>query len=195
MPSTGPGGAGLDEGLCQHLRPCGPGEGRRADPGAAWRQRATVPSESLGKRTHAAIAGSGRLVLEDAPHGCNSRDASEFNGALLDFRAGDPSRGRAKLPPAGMRVLCTAGIMRACAHPALPLGRSPIPRARNRGRCHRCRKKPHVSAPRSMVAATRTWSTISGRPSCRGKSDQAAASLHHDVVLTLHSRPWQGRSA
>ena len=46
---------------------------------------ATVPFEGSGKRTHAAIAGSALVVLEDAPHGCNASHADAFNQALLEF--------------------------------------------------------------------------------------------------------------
>jgi non-heme chloroperoxidase len=46
---------------------------------------ATVPFEGSGQRTHAAIAGSERVVLRDAPHGCNASHADEFNAALLAF--------------------------------------------------------------------------------------------------------------
>jgi len=45
----------------------------------------TVPFEGSGKRTHAAIAGSELVVLEDAPHGCNVSHADGFNLALLNF--------------------------------------------------------------------------------------------------------------
>jgi len=45
----------------------------------------TVPLEGSGQRTHAAIAGSTLVVLEDAPHGCNVSHADGFNLALLDF--------------------------------------------------------------------------------------------------------------
>jgi len=48
---------------------------------------ATVPFETSGKRTHAAIAGSSLVLLEDAPHGCNVSHAEAFNKALLDFLA------------------------------------------------------------------------------------------------------------
>lgn len=48
---------------------------------------ATVPFETSGKRTHAAIAGSALVLLEDAPHGCNVSHAEAFNRALLDFLA------------------------------------------------------------------------------------------------------------
>lgn len=46
---------------------------------------ATVPFEGSGKRTHAAIAGSEVVVLKNAPHGCNTSHADDFNLALLDF--------------------------------------------------------------------------------------------------------------
>lgn len=46
---------------------------------------ATVPFEGSGQRTHAAIAGSELVVLEDAPHGCNTSHVDAFNRALLDF--------------------------------------------------------------------------------------------------------------
>lgn len=46
---------------------------------------ATVPFEGSGKRTHAAIAGSQLVVLEGAPHGCNTSHADKFNLALLEF--------------------------------------------------------------------------------------------------------------
>lgn len=46
---------------------------------------ATVPFEGSGKRTHAAIAGSELVVLQDGPHGCNVSHADAFNEALLDF--------------------------------------------------------------------------------------------------------------
>ncbi|MDO9396097.1 MAG: alpha/beta hydrolase, partial [Herbiconiux sp.] len=45
----------------------------------------TVPFEGSGKRTHEAIEGSELVVLEDAPHGCNTSHAEEFNAALLGF--------------------------------------------------------------------------------------------------------------
>lgn len=45
----------------------------------------TVPFEGSGRRTHAAIAGSELVVLEDAPHGCNVSHEDAFNRALLDF--------------------------------------------------------------------------------------------------------------
>lgn len=48
---------------------------------------ATVPFEGSGKRTHAAIAGSSLVLLEDAPHGCNVSHADAFNRALLEFLA------------------------------------------------------------------------------------------------------------
>jgi pimeloyl-ACP methyl ester carboxylesterase len=46
---------------------------------------ATVPFEGSGKRTHEAINGSELVVLNDAPHGCNTSHADDFNLALLDF--------------------------------------------------------------------------------------------------------------
>jgi len=46
---------------------------------------ATVPFEGSGKRTHAAIAGSEVVVLKNAPHGCNTSHADDFNLALLEF--------------------------------------------------------------------------------------------------------------
>ena len=46
---------------------------------------ATVPFEGSGQRTHAAIAGSELVLLEDAPHGCNTSHSGEFNRALLAF--------------------------------------------------------------------------------------------------------------
>jgi non-heme chloroperoxidase len=48
---------------------------------------ATVPFEGSGQRTHAAIAGSELVVLQDAPHGCNTSHAEAFNAALLAFLA------------------------------------------------------------------------------------------------------------
>lgn len=45
----------------------------------------TVPYEGSGKRTHQAIAGSEVVLLEDAPHGCNTSHADDFNLALLNF--------------------------------------------------------------------------------------------------------------
>ncbi|HDS0924518.1 TPA: alpha/beta hydrolase [Stenotrophomonas maltophilia] len=45
----------------------------------------TVPFEGSGKRTHAAIAGSSVVVLEDAPHGCNASHPEQFNAALVEF--------------------------------------------------------------------------------------------------------------
>lgn len=45
----------------------------------------TVPFEGSGKRTHAAIAGSSVVVLEDAPHGCNAKSSEQFNAALVEF--------------------------------------------------------------------------------------------------------------
>jgi non-heme chloroperoxidase len=44
-----------------------------------------VPFEGSGKRTHAAIAGSALVLLEGAPHGCNTSHADAFNSALLGF--------------------------------------------------------------------------------------------------------------
>ena len=46
---------------------------------------ATVPFEGSGQRTHATIAGSELVLLEDAPHGCNTSHSGEFNRALLAF--------------------------------------------------------------------------------------------------------------
>jgi len=46
---------------------------------------ATVPFEGSGKRTHEAINGSELVVLKDAPHGCNTSHADDFNLALLNF--------------------------------------------------------------------------------------------------------------
>lgn len=46
---------------------------------------ATVPFEGSGQHTHAAIAGSELVVLRDAPHGCNTSHADDFNAALLAF--------------------------------------------------------------------------------------------------------------
>lgn len=46
---------------------------------------ATVPFEGSGKRTHEAISGSELVVLSDAPHGCNTSHADDFNLALLNF--------------------------------------------------------------------------------------------------------------
>ncbi|MFC6840673.1 alpha/beta fold hydrolase [Xanthomonas theicola] len=48
---------------------------------------ATVPFEGSGQRTHRAIAGSEAVVLKDAPHGCNTSHAADFNRALLAFLA------------------------------------------------------------------------------------------------------------
>ena len=45
----------------------------------------TVPFEGSGKRTHAAIAGSTLVVIDDAPHGFNVSHARDFNQALVDF--------------------------------------------------------------------------------------------------------------
>ena len=46
---------------------------------------AIVPLEGSGARTHAAVAGSRLVVLEGAPHGCNTSHAEAFNAALADF--------------------------------------------------------------------------------------------------------------
>jgi pimeloyl-ACP methyl ester carboxylesterase len=46
---------------------------------------AIVPLEGSGRRTHAAVASSQLLVVEDAPHGFNVSHAAEFNRALLYF--------------------------------------------------------------------------------------------------------------
>jgi non-heme chloroperoxidase len=46
---------------------------------------ATVPFEGSGKRTHETLKGSELVVLEDAPHGCNTSHAEQFNQAVLDF--------------------------------------------------------------------------------------------------------------
>lgn len=46
---------------------------------------ATVPFEGSGERTHAAIAHSELVVVEDAPHGLNASHADAFNAALIDF--------------------------------------------------------------------------------------------------------------
>ena len=46
---------------------------------------ATVPFEGSGERTHAALAGSELVLLKDAPHGCNTSHADDFNLALLNF--------------------------------------------------------------------------------------------------------------
>lgn len=48
---------------------------------------ATVPFEGSGQRTHRAIAGRTRVVLPDAPHGCNVSHADAFNAALPAFLA------------------------------------------------------------------------------------------------------------
>lgn len=45
----------------------------------------TVPFDGSGKRTHAAVAGSELVVIEDAPHGVNVSHADAFNRALLAF--------------------------------------------------------------------------------------------------------------
>jgi non-heme chloroperoxidase len=44
-----------------------------------------VPFEGSGQRTHAAIAHSELVVIEDAPHGLNVSHAEQFNRALVDF--------------------------------------------------------------------------------------------------------------
>lgn len=46
---------------------------------------AIVPFEGSGKRTHRAIPGSEVVVLQGAPHGCNTSHADHFNLALLNF--------------------------------------------------------------------------------------------------------------
>ncbi|MBN7829964.1 alpha/beta hydrolase [Stenotrophomonas maltophilia] len=46
---------------------------------------AIVPFEGSGQRTHEAIAGSEVVILEGAPHGCNTSHADRFNLALLNF--------------------------------------------------------------------------------------------------------------
>lgn len=46
---------------------------------------ATVPLEGSGARTHKAIDGSELVVLENAPHGCNTSHTDDFNLALLNF--------------------------------------------------------------------------------------------------------------
>jgi len=46
---------------------------------------AIVPFEGSGQRTHRAIAGSEVVILEGAPHGCNTSHADHFNLALLNF--------------------------------------------------------------------------------------------------------------
>ena len=46
---------------------------------------AIVPIEGSGARTHAAVAGSELVVLEGAPHGCNTSHADAFNAALIEF--------------------------------------------------------------------------------------------------------------
>lgn len=48
---------------------------------------AVVPFEGSGKRTAAAIAGSEVVVIEDAPHGVNVSNASEWNQAVIAFLA------------------------------------------------------------------------------------------------------------
>jgi len=47
----------------------------------------TVPIEGSGQRTHATIAHSQLVVIEDGPHGINVSHAAEFNDALLGFMA------------------------------------------------------------------------------------------------------------
>ncbi len=44
-----------------------------------------VPFEGSGARTHAAVAHSELVVINDAPHGLNVTHPQEFNAALLDF--------------------------------------------------------------------------------------------------------------
>lgn len=46
---------------------------------------ATVPLEGSGKRTHRAVRGSELVVLQNAPHGCNTSHTDDFNLALLNF--------------------------------------------------------------------------------------------------------------
>lgn len=46
---------------------------------------ATVPFEGSGQRTHEAIKGSQVVVLDGAPHGCNTSHTDDFNLALLNF--------------------------------------------------------------------------------------------------------------
>lgn len=46
---------------------------------------AIVPFDGSGERTHQAIAGSEVVILEGAPHGCNTSHADHFNLALLNF--------------------------------------------------------------------------------------------------------------
>ncbi|GAA2172372.1 alpha/beta hydrolase [Agrococcus versicolor] len=46
---------------------------------------ATVPFEGSGARTHAAIAHSELVVVDDAPHGLTTSHADEFDAALLRF--------------------------------------------------------------------------------------------------------------
>lgn len=46
---------------------------------------ATVPFEGSGARTHAAIAQSRLVVVEDAPHGFNVSHPAEFNRAVIEF--------------------------------------------------------------------------------------------------------------
>jgi len=46
---------------------------------------AIVPFEGSGQRTHKAIKGSEVVILEGAPHGCNTSHADRFNLALLNF--------------------------------------------------------------------------------------------------------------
>ncbi|MEO7717836.1 MAG: alpha/beta hydrolase [Capsulimonas sp.] len=46
-----------------------------------------LPLAATGARTHALIAGSDLLILEDAPHGLNWTHAAEVNAKLLSFLA------------------------------------------------------------------------------------------------------------
>jgi non-heme chloroperoxidase len=46
---------------------------------------AVVPFETTGARTHAAVAGSRLVLIEEAPHGCAVTHAGRFNRALLSF--------------------------------------------------------------------------------------------------------------
>lgn len=48
---------------------------------------ATVPVDGSGARTHAALADSQLVLIDDAPHGLNVSHAEEFNTALLEFLA------------------------------------------------------------------------------------------------------------
>ncbi len=48
---------------------------------------ATVPYQGSGARTHAAIAHSELVAVDDAPHGLNVSHADQFNAALLTFLA------------------------------------------------------------------------------------------------------------